>query len=133
MGHSLEILTQTKEECASSSLTLDSLLKNFVELKQQSKENYRLCNFTIISCSYAYLFLVRIFQVWDPLHDPMHGFQNMSLLKDLLDVGEWYVYSDTTTDASPYIQLVNDLVLPAMRILGANTWKITDPELMFLF
>ncbi|KAM0951664.1 hypothetical protein DsansV1_C03g0028081 [Dioscorea sansibarensis] len=102
-----EILERTKEESLSGSLTLDSLLKTFGGLKERFDDDYKLCNLSCIACSYAYPLLIR--------------------------VGQLYDYSNSTSSALSYTQLVSDIVLSVVRISGTNTWQARDPEPMLLF
>ncbi|KAM0951670.1 putative septin and tuftelin interacting protein [Dioscorea sansibarensis] len=128
-----EILGRTEEESLSGSLTLDSLLKTFGGLKERFEDDYKLCNLSCIACSYAYPLLIRVFQGWEPLQNPLHGVQLMSSWRDLLQGGQPYDYSDSASAALPYTQLVNEVVLPAVRISGTNTWQARDPEPMLRF
>ncbi|KAH7661119.1 Septin and tuftelin interacting protein [Dioscorea alata] len=128
-----EILGRTEDESLSGSLTLDSLLKIFSGLKDRFEDDYKLCNLSCIACSYAYPLLIRVFQGWEPLQNPLHGVQLMSSWRDLLQEGQPYDYSDSVLAALPYTQLVSEVVLPAVRISGTNTWQARDPEPMLRF
>ncbi|KAJ0980448.1 hypothetical protein J5N97_008703 [Dioscorea zingiberensis] len=129
----MEILGRTEKESLSGSLTLDSLLKTFNGLKEQFGDDYKLCNLSCIACSYAYPLLIRVFQGWEPLQNPLHGLQLMSSWRDLLQGDQPYDYSDSASAALPYSQLVSEVVLPAVRISGTNTWQARDPEPMLRF
>lgn len=127
------VLERVREENVSGALTLDSLLKTFGDLKEQHKEDYKLCNLSCIACSFAYPLLIRVFQGWEPLQNPSHGWNLMSSWRDLLQGDQPFDYSDNALAASPYAQLVNEVVFPAVRISGTNTWQARDPEPMLRF
>ncbi|XP_043691293.1 septin and tuftelin-interacting protein 1 homolog 1-like [Telopea speciosissima] len=124
------ILDRIGEENSSGTLTLDSLAKAFSELHRRYTDDYKLCNLSCIACSFALPLLIRVFQGWDPLQNPLHGLEVMSLWKDLLQGDDPFDYSDA---ASPFVQLVMEVVFPAVRISGTNTWKARDPEPMMRF
>lgn len=128
-------LERVEKENSSGALTLDSLLATFADLKRRFGDEYKLCNLACIACSLAYPLLIRVFQGWQPLHNPSHGLKLMSSWKDLLqgDQEQPFDYSESAITASPYAQLVYELVLPAIRIAGTNTWEGRDPEPMLRF
>ncbi|KAF3616196.1 Septin and tuftelin-interacting protein 1 -like protein 1 [Capsicum annuum] len=124
------VLDRIGEESTSGTLTLDSLAKAFADLQKQYAEEYTLCNLSSIACSYAVPLFIRIFQGWDPLQTPIHGLEVVSLWKDLLQGADIFAISDA---ASPYTQLFMEVVFPAIRISGTNTWQARDPETMLRF
>ncbi|GAA0158752.1 RNA splicing factor [Lithospermum erythrorhizon] len=125
----VNVLDQISERSSSGLLTLESLAEAFVDLQSRYTEEYKLCNLSRIACSYAVPLLIRVFQGWDPLRDPTHGLEVMSQWKNLLQ-GETEIFSDT---ASPYTQLFMEVVFPAVRISGTNTWQARDPEPMLKY
>ncbi|CAH9072242.1 unnamed protein product [Cuscuta europaea] len=122
-------LDQMDEESKVGTLTLDSLMKSFLNLQQRYADDYKLCNLSSIACSYALPLFIRVFQGWNPLQNPTHGLEVVSLWKDLLQDNS-FGYSDM---ASPYTQLFMEVVFPAVRISGTNTWQARDPEPMLRF
>ncbi|XP_060199510.1 septin and tuftelin-interacting protein 1 homolog 1-like [Lycium barbarum] len=126
------ILDRIGEDSTSGILTLDSLAKAFSDLQEQYDEEYKLCNLSSIACEYALPLFIRVFQGWNPFQTPTHGLEVVSLWKNLLEGGndDIFIISDA---ASPYTQLFMEVVFPAIRISGTNTWQARDPEPMLRF
>ncbi|XP_030960480.1 septin and tuftelin-interacting protein 1 homolog 1-like [Quercus lobata] len=122
----LNVLDQLDEDRSTGELTLDSLAELFIQLKSRFAEDYKLCNLSVIACSYALPLFIRVFQGWDPLQNPFHGFEIVSLWKSLL-------LSDQEFTASPYSQLISQVLLPAVRLSVINTWQAREPEPMLRF
>ncbi|KAF3944913.1 hypothetical protein CMV_028666 [Castanea mollissima] len=119
----LSVLDQLEEDNSTGELTLDSLAELFIQLKSRFAEDYKLCNLSVIACSYALPLFIKVFQGWDPLQNPFHGFEIVSLWKSLL-------LSDQEFTASPYSQLISQVLLPAVRLSVINTWQAREPEPM---
>ncbi|XP_059279533.1 septin and tuftelin-interacting protein 1 homolog 1-like [Lycium ferocissimum] len=130
MEEIVSVLDRIGGESTSGTLTLDSLAKAFADLQQQYAEEYKLCNLSSIACSYALPLFIQVFQGWDPLQTPTHGLEVVSLWKNLLQGDDIFTISDA---ASPYTQLFMEVVFPAVRISGTNTWQARDPEPMLHF
>lgn len=135
MENIARVIERIGEENSMGVLTLELLLRTFGDLKQQFKEEYKMCNLSCIVCSFAYPLLIRVFQGWQPLQNPHHGLKLMASWKNLLqgDQEQPFDYSDSAATASPYAQLINEVIFPAVRISGTNTWEARDPEPMLRF
>lgn len=129
MEYIVNELDRMDEESRSGTLTLDSLVKSFLYLQQHYAEDYKICNLSAIACSYAMPLFIRVFQGWDPLQNPTYGLEAVSLWKDLLE-DHSFGFSDM---ASPYAQLFMEVIFPAVRISGTNSWQARDPEPMLRF
>ncbi|KAK4420900.1 Septin and tuftelin-interacting protein 11 [Sesamum alatum] len=130
MEEIVSVLDQIGEKSSSGTLTLESLAKSFMDLQTRFSDDYTLCNLSCIACSYALPLFIRIFQGWDPLHSPTHGVEVVSLWKKLLQGKDSLNFSIA---ASPYMQLLMEVVFPAVRISGTNSWQARDPEPMLRF
>ncbi|KAL5977352.1 hypothetical protein ACLOJK_021698 [Asimina triloba] len=132
MEEILATLDRLGEANLLGALTLDSLAMTFHDLQKKFADDYKMCNLSCIACSYALQLMFRVFQGWDPLQNPSYGLEVMSLWKSLLEGDDPHDYSDVSV-ASPYAQLMMEVILPAIRISGTNTWKARDPEPMLRF
>ncbi|RRT51970.1 hypothetical protein B296_00050772 [Ensete ventricosum] len=127
------VLERVKDDNMSGVLTLDSLLATFRDLKERFREDYKLCSISSVACAFAYPLLLRVFQGWEPLQNPLHGMSLISSWRDLLQGDQPRDFSESLLTASPYAQLVSEVILPAVRISGTNTWQARDPEPMLRF
>ncbi|KAL6581749.1 hypothetical protein OROMI_005763 [Orobanche minor] len=126
----VSVLGQINELSSLGTLTLEFLGKSFVDLQTRFTDDYTLCNLSCIACSYALPLFIRMFQGWDPLQNPTHGTEVVSMWKKLLQGKDSLSFSST---ASPYVQLLMEVVFPAVRISGTNSWHARDPEPMLRF
>ncbi|KAF5728118.1 septin and tuftelin-interacting protein 1 1 [Tripterygium wilfordii] len=123
------VVARIEEENSLGTLTLESLKKSFTELQIRFPDDYKLCNLSCIACSYSLPLFIRVFQGWDPLRNPLHGVELVASWKNLLQ-GDSHDIWDVGT---PYTQLIWDVVFPAVRISGTNTWEPREPESMLKF
>ncbi|KAE8656145.1 Septin and tuftelin-interacting protein 1-like protein 2 [Hibiscus syriacus] len=106
-----QVLDQIEKENSSGKLTLESLASSFRNLQRNYADDYK--------------------RGWDPLANPLYRMEVISAWKDLLQIeGGYDIWEDVTT---PYSQLISDVVLPAVRISGINTWEPRNPEPMLGF
>lgn len=131
MEEILSVLDRLGEDNSTGTLTLDTLAECFDDLRNKFAEDFKLCNLSCIACSYALPLFIRVFQGWDPLQNPYHGLDVVSVWKSLLQGEESHDIWESAS--SPYTQLVSEVVLPAVRISGINTWQARDPEPMLRF
>ncbi|KAL8152651.1 hypothetical protein V2J09_010411 [Rumex salicifolius] len=126
----VKVLEQLSKENSSGMLTLDSLAQSFEDLRRRFPDDYIISNLSWIACSYAFPLFIRTFQRWDILQDPSNVRDQMLLWKNLLQGDE---HLDIFGDITPYTQLIMEVVLPAVRIFGINTWQARDPKPMIRF
>ncbi|CAN0914756.1 Septin and tuftelin-interacting protein 1 homolog 1, partial [Linum grandiflorum] len=130
MKEIMTVLTDIEEHKSLGSLTLDSLGECFSKFLMKFANEYIIGNLLCIACLFALPLFIRVFQGWDPFRNPMHGYKLIESWKILLQGDECHDIWDT---GSPYTQLVSEVVLPAVRIAGINTWEPRDPETMLLY
>lgn len=130
MENIVNLLDKIEEENSLGTLNLDSLAKMFVDLRREYPDDYKICNLSYVACSYALPLFIRVFQGWDPLQNPSHGLNMVSIWQTVLQGENAFDFSDVS---SPYTQLFMEVIFPAVRISGTNTWQARDPEPMLRF
>jgi len=125
--NTMSMLDRVRNENA---LALDSLAQYFRHMHKRYIEYYKSCKLACVAYSYAMPLFIRVFQGWDPLRNPSHGLELVSEWKTLLQGDDCFDIQDIS---SPYTHLVSEVVLPAVRISGINTWHTRDPEPMLRF
>lgn len=128
-----ETLEQVRADDTAGRLTLDGLLQTFLGLKVQFEVEFKMCSIAWIACRYAHPLLIRVFQGWQPLQDPKFGLEVMKKWKGLLQGDQPRDLSDDPASMTPYMQLVSEVILPAVRISGTNSWEAREPEPMLNF
>ncbi|KAL9683074.1 hypothetical protein QQ045_014888 [Rhodiola kirilowii] len=126
------VIDQVDEESSLGTLTLETLAKSFHDLRQKHPTEHKLFDLSSIACSHAGPLLIRVFQGWDPLQNPSHELNMIAVWKDLLQSQLEDIF-DLQDLSSPYTQLVMEVVVPAVRISGINTWEARYPDPMIRF
>ncbi|KAF0889389.1 hypothetical protein E2562_023682 [Oryza meyeriana var. granulata] len=127
------VLEQVRVDDTAGVLSLEGLLKTFQELMACYVEEFKMCSVAWIACRFAHPLLIQVFQGWQPLQNPLFGLEVMSSWKDLLQGDLAYDFSGDVESMAPYAQLVSEVILPAVRISGTNSWEARDPEPMLRF
>lgn len=120
-------LNRLKEANSIGALTLESLAKEFDDLQRRYSDDCKLVNLSRIVFSFAKPLFNNMFQGWDPLQNPWHGFDIVSTWKDVLHGGEG------EREECCYTQLVSEVVFSEVRMTGLNSWQAEDPEPMLEF
>ncbi|GJM95169.1 hypothetical protein PR202_ga11877 [Eleusine coracana subsp. coracana] len=128
-----ETLERVRVDDTAGMLTLDGLLHTFQNMKVQHEEEFKMCSIAWIACRYAHPLLIRVFQGWQPLQDPKFGLDVMKKWKALLQGDQPFDFADGAASMGPYVQLVSEVILPAVRISGTNSWEAREPEPMLNF
>jgi tuftelin-interacting protein 11 len=97
-------------------LTLDGLLQTFQNMKAQYEEEFKMCSIAWIACRSTHPLLIQVFQGWHPLQDPKFGLDVMKKWKALLQRDQPFDFADGAASMGPYVQLVSEAILPAVRI-----------------
>ncbi|CAH1436870.1 unnamed protein product [Lactuca virosa] len=122
MEEMVYVVERLTKESLLGTLTLESVSMSFEDLQRQYLDEYKLFGLAIIASSFALPLLSRVFQGWDPLQNPLHGLNVMSVWKDLLKGNE-----------ISYTQLFMEAVFPAVRISATNTMQARDPQPLLCF
>ncbi|CAM8998816.1 unnamed protein product [Rhodiola kirilowii] len=132
MEEVIRAVDQVDEESSLGTLTLETLAMSYHDLGQKHPTEYKLFDLSSIACSHACPLLIRVFQGWDPLQNPSHELNMIAVWKDLLQSQHEDIF-DLQDLSSPYTELVMEVVVPAVRISGINTWEARYPDPMIRF
>jgi tuftelin-interacting protein 11 len=85
--------------------------------------------------------IVKTFQGWEPLRQPLHGRDVILRWKGLLqreDAIDFSIFPDVNSYGnspgdSPYAQLTMEAIFPSVRYVATNIWEPRDPEPMIKF
>nr|XP_020153242.2 septin and tuftelin-interacting protein 1 homolog 1-like [Aegilops tauschii subsp. strangulata] len=117
----IEVVTLVHQKSESGELTAGHLILVFTRLKEKFPEEYQ----TYCLANTAGVLVARligpVLQRWQPLWDPAMWLDVFVVLRNTLDDG---------SAMSPYVELVEDTVVPAVQALE---WKTTDSERMRRF
>jgi tuftelin-interacting protein 11 len=92
-----------------------------------------MCSIAWIACRSTHPLLIQVFRGWHPLQDPKFGLDVMKKWKALLQRDQPFDFADGAASMGPYVQLVSEVILPAVRISGTNSWEVREPEPMLNF
>ncbi|ESR49477.1 hypothetical protein CICLE_v10031700mg [Citrus x clementina] len=126
----VSVLSQIEQESSSGTLTLDSLAYYFIDLKRRFSLDFEVLKLSRVAYSLALPFFMRMFQGWQPLRNPSHKLDVVSVWMDVL---EFDYCCDDSEKSMPYTWLVSKIVLPALSMSSANTWDTSDSEQMLRF
>ncbi|KAF5738855.1 septin and tuftelin-interacting protein 1 1 [Tripterygium wilfordii] len=123
----MTILGRIEEENAIGTLTLESLAESFSDLQRRFPGHYEHRNLSRIALSYCWPLFIQVFQGWDPLQNPFHGLELVTVWENLLR-------GDSDDDifgvGTCYTKLIMKVVLPAVRRTCINTREAKDTEPM---
>ncbi|XP_024165899.1 septin and tuftelin-interacting protein 1 homolog 1 [Rosa chinensis] len=120
------LLNRLKEANSMGELTLEALGKEFGDIRRSCTDHCKLINSSRIVFSFAKPLFNKMFQGWDPLQNPWHGFDIVSTWKGLL-------HGEGEREECYYTQLVKEVVFSEVRMSGLNSWQAEDPEPMLVF
>ncbi|GJN17494.1 hypothetical protein PR202_gb04565 [Eleusine coracana subsp. coracana] len=126
----METIAGTLEQAGA--LDLGGLLRTFQGLKARfGEDEFKACGVAWIASRFAHPLLLRAFHGWRPLQDPSFGLQAVSAWKDLLLEADHHPHDfGVASMMAPYARLVSEVVLPAVRNAGTNSWDARDAEPM---
>eukprot|EP00897_Mesotaenium_endlicherianum_P010003 jgi/Mesen1/9030/ME000565S08352 len=119
--------------------SLESLTGGFRELRGRHPEEYAMYNVAALALAHALPMMSAHFHGWNALLQPAHGVPAMALWQGLLAPadgnGHHAIFTDLESVAAtdPYVALVREAVLPAVRFAVTNAWEPRDPEPVLQF
>ncbi|KAM0895386.1 hypothetical protein ACQ4PT_023854 [Festuca glaucescens] len=117
----IEVVAVIHEKSTTGELAAGDLIWEFTWLKERFPEAYKMHRLADATGVVVAPLVRPMLRKWQPLLDPTLWLDVAAMLKNTMDDG---------SATSPYAALINDTVVPAVKVSG---WKPTDPEGMLRF
>ncbi|KAM0855169.1 hypothetical protein ACQ4PT_049963 [Festuca glaucescens] len=117
----IEAVAVIHEKSTTGELAAGDLIWEFTWLKERFPEAYKMHRLADATGVVVAPLVRPMLRKWQPLLDPTLWLDVAAMLKNTMDDG---------SATSPYAALINDTVVPAVKVSG---WKPTDPEGMLRF
>jgi tuftelin-interacting protein 11 len=116
-----EAVAVIHEKSTTGELAAGDVIWEFTWLKERFPEEYKMHRVANAAGAIVAPLVRPMLQKWQPLLDPTLWLEVAAMLKNTMDDG---------SATSPYAALINDTVVPALKVSG---WKATGPEGMLRF
>ncbi|KAL9672242.1 hypothetical protein QQ045_028492 [Rhodiola kirilowii] len=120
------------DENSRGTLTLDLLATSFCKIQRNHPDYYKFFESSFIAHAFALPSLSIVFQGWNPLQNPSHGLELISVWKEILQSQREYNLESEDL-LSLYPQLILGVVVPALRISVISKWDASYPDPMIGF